>query len=65
MRWSRGSTAGGMTNAVESTPDPAGIWSNISGNIVITGNGLTTTNYLDAGRATNTPANYYHITPRA
>jgi len=25
------------------------------------GTGVTTTNYLDAGAATNTPANYYRI----
>jgi hypothetical protein len=55
------STVGGMTNAVESTPSPGGTWSNISGNIIIPGDGLTTTNYLDAGAATNSPANYYHI----
>jgi beta-glucanase (GH16 family) len=54
-------TAGGLTNAVESEPDTGGTWSNISGNIIITGSGVTTTNYLDAGAATNTPANYYHI----
>ena len=55
------SSVGGMTNAVESTPDPGGSYSNISGNIIITGVGLTTTNYLDAGAATNTPANYYRV----
>ncbi|HXI84830.1 MAG TPA: family 16 glycosylhydrolase [Verrucomicrobiae bacterium] len=54
-------SVGGMTNAVESTPDPGGSWSNISGSIVITGTALTTTNYLDAGAATNTPANYYRV----
>jgi len=54
-------TAGGLTNAVESETDLAGTWSNISGNVIITGSGVTTTNYLDAGAATNTPANYYHI----
>ncbi len=54
-------TAGGLTNAVESETSPAGTWSNISGNIIITGSAVTTTNYLDPGAATNTPANYYHI----
>ena len=54
-------SVGGMTNAVESTPNPGGGWSNISGNIVITGIGLATTNYLDAGAATNTSANYYRV----
>ena len=50
-----------MTNAVESTPNPGGSYSNISGNIVITDTGLAMTNYLDAGAATNTPANYYRV----
>ena len=54
-------TAGGLTNAVESTSDPGGTYSNISGNIIIPGTGLTTTNYLDPGAATNTPANYYRV----
>jgi beta-glucanase (GH16 family) len=54
-------SVGGMTNAVESAPDFGGSFSNISGNIVIMGTGVTTTNYLDAGAATNTPANYYRI----
>lgn len=54
-------SVGGMTNAVESTPNPGGSYSNISGNIVITGTGLAMTNYLDAGAATNTPANYYRV----
>ena len=46
-------SVGGMTNAVESAPDFGGSFSNISGNIVIMGTGVTTTNYLDAGAATN------------
>ncbi len=54
-------TAGGLTNAVETVTALGGTYSNISGNIVITGTGLTTTNYLDAGAATNSPANFYHI----
>jgi beta-glucanase (GH16 family) len=54
-------TAGGLTNAVESEPNSGGAYSNISGNIIITGGGVTTTNYLDPGAATNTPAKYYHI----
>ncbi len=54
-------TVGGMTNAVESTTDLTQTYSNISGNIILTGDGLTSTNYLDPGAATNTPANYYHI----
>jgi beta-glucanase (GH16 family) len=54
-------SVGGMTNAVESAPDTSGSYSNISGNIVITGTGLTMTDYLDAGAATNTTANYYRV----
>jgi beta-glucanase (GH16 family) len=54
-------SVGGMTNVVESVSAPGGTYSNISGNIVITGSGLTTTNYLDVGAATNTPANFYHL----
>jgi len=54
-------SVGGMTNAVESASNPGATWSNISGNIILTGVGLTTTNYNDPGAATNTPANYYHI----
>ncbi len=54
-------SVGGMTNAVESASDPGATWSNISGNIILTGVGLTTTNYTDPGAATNYPANYYHI----
>ena len=54
-------TTGGLTNAVEAVPALGGSYSNISGNIIITGSGLTTTNYLDAGAATNSPANFYHI----
>ena len=54
-------TVGGMTNAVESAPGPGGSYTNISGNIIISGSGLTTTNYLDPGAVTNTPLQYYRI----
>ena len=54
-------TAGGLTNAVLSATDPGGSYSNISGNIIITGSGVSTTNYLDLGAATNTPLNFYRI----
>ncbi len=55
-------TAGGITNAVQ-----AGVGSystnftDISGSIVILGNGDTTTNYLDAGAATNGPTRFYRV----
>jgi hypothetical protein len=54
-------TAGGLTNAVETTPNPGGSYSNISGNIIITGSSVTTTNYLDSGTVTNTPLQFYRI----
>ena len=54
-------TAGGLTNAVESAPDPGGSYSKISGNVIITGSGLTTTNYLDSGTVTNAPVQFYRI----
>jgi hypothetical protein len=54
-------SVGGMTSAVESALNPAGSYSNISGNIIITGSGLITTNYLDIGAATNSPVRFYHI----
>ena len=54
-------SAAGLTNAVEATPDLGGSYSNISGNVIITGSGVTTTNFLDAGGATNIPARYYRV----
>ena len=59
-------TAGGRTNAVQATAgDGSGGYStnfnDISGSIVIPGAGDATTNYVDAGGATNTPARYYRI----
>ncbi|HXI84394.1 MAG TPA: family 16 glycosylhydrolase [Verrucomicrobiae bacterium] len=54
-------SVGGMTSAVESTPALGGSYSNISGNIIITGSGLTTTNYLDPGAVTNAPLQFYRI----
>jgi hypothetical protein len=58
-------TAGGKTNVVQAM---AGPWSDYFSNfadlspiIVPSGDGLTSTNYLDAGGATNTPSRYYRI----
>jgi Bacterial TSP3 repeat len=54
-------TASGKTNALERTAGVAGTFSNnfsVVTNIVTTG---TTTNYLDVGAATNTPAFYYRV----
>jgi len=59
-------TASGRTNAAQaSAGDASGGYTNnftdISGSIVITGNGDTTTNYVDGGGATNSPSRYYRI----
>jgi subtilase family serine protease len=60
-------TGGVRTNAVEVTPGDvnAGYNTNsfqkISGSIIINITGDTTTNYTDAGGATNTPARYYRV----
>ena len=59
-------TAGVRTNAVQATDGaPGGDYSNnfadISGPIIINGNGDAITNYLDGGAATNGPSRYYRI----
>ncbi len=59
-------TAGGYTNVVQSTAGlPDGSYTtnfqDLSGLIIISGNGDATTNYLDSGGATNIPARYYRI----
>jgi PKD repeat protein len=59
-------TACGRTNAVQATAgDINGSYqtnfADISGSIVIPGNGDITTNYLDAGGATNASSGYYRI----
>jgi alpha-tubulin suppressor-like RCC1 family protein len=54
-------TAGGRTNLVQATSDLEGGYSNISPNILITGSGDTTTNFVDAGGAANAPSRYYRI----
>ena len=60
-------TSLGRTNVVQATagaPDESfsDNFSDISSPIILPpGSGPTTTNYLDAGGATNTPANYYRI----
>jgi PKD repeat protein len=60
------STAGGHTNAVEASAGDANgnytnSFSDIGGLIVIQGTGDATTNYVDAGGATNAPTRYYRI----
>jgi hypothetical protein len=61
-------TAGGKTNAVQATAGGAdGDYRNdfvditAAPHIIISGSVDATTNYLDAGGATNTPARYYRI----
>jgi len=57
--------AGGSTNVVQATGGAGGSYSNnftnISPLIHVAGSSLTSTNYLDAGGATNVPARYYRV----
>jgi hypothetical protein len=59
---------GGRTNVVQSATDftplgagQAGSYTNVSANIILTGSGDVTTNYLDAGGATNAASRFYRI----
>jgi hypothetical protein len=54
-------TAGGTTNLVQAAGLGMTNFTTISPAIVIPGAALTSTNYLDAGGATNAPARYYRI----
>jgi hypothetical protein len=58
-------TAGGTTNVVQATSGAGGSYStnfaNISPLIDVAGSSLTSTNYLDAGGATNVPSRYYRV----
>ena len=59
-------TVGGKTNAVQvSTGGTGGNYTNsfsdLSGQMIIPGSVITSTNYLDNGGATNSPARYYRI----
>ena len=59
-------TAGGRTNAVQTAvSDTEGSCTtnfiDLSGPIIILGSGDATTNYINAGGATNTPARFYRI----
>ena len=59
-------TAGGHTNAVQVLSgdmdgDYSSGYTDLSGPMIITGSGDSTTNYLDVGGATNNPARYYRI----
>jgi T5SS/PEP-CTERM-associated repeat protein len=52
---------GGRTNVVQSTADLTGSYTNVSPNIILTGNGDATTNYLDTGATTNATSRFYRI----
>jgi len=54
-------TSGGHTNAVEVATSVGGSYTNVSADIVTVGSGDTTTNYLDAGAATNASSRFYRI----
>ena len=59
-------TAGGKTNVVQAVT--GGVngsyntnFTDISGQIIVSGSGDATTNYVDSGGATNTPSRYYRV----
>ena len=52
---------GGKTNVVEAASSLANAYSSVSSNILITGSGDVTTNYLDVGGATNAPTRFYRV----
>ena len=52
---------GGETNIVQTALTLSGGYSDLSSNIILTGVGLATTNYLDVGAATNAPARFYRV----
>jgi T5SS/PEP-CTERM-associated repeat protein len=54
-------TAGGRTNVVQAAPNLGAGYSNISSNVLITGSGDTTTNYLHLGATTNFPSRFYRV----
>jgi hypothetical protein len=52
---------GGRTNVLQSAPAPNGAWYDLSPNLILTGTGDITTNYVDTGAATNSTARYYRV----
>jgi fibronectin-binding autotransporter adhesin len=58
VTWQAG---GGRTNVVQSATDLTVGYTNVSPNIILPGSGDVTTNYLDAGGATNGPSRFYKI----
>jgi hypothetical protein len=58
VSWTAG---GGRTNVVQSATDLTGSYTNVSPNIILPGTGDVTTNYLDAGAATDAANRFYRI----
>ncbi|HXI72712.1 MAG TPA: hypothetical protein VNN22_20425 [Verrucomicrobiae bacterium] len=54
-------TTGGTTNAIQAAPNAMGAYTDISPDILILGNGSSTTSYLDSGTLTNTSSRFYRI----
>ena len=54
-------TTGGTTNAIQAAPNATGIYTDISPDILILGNGSSVTSYLDSGALTNTSSRFYRI----
>jgi hypothetical protein len=54
-------TVGGTTNVVEVASVLTNGFSALSSNLLITGSGDVTTNFLDVGGATNGPNRFYHV----
>ena len=50
-----------MDDPYSSAATLAGIFTNISPNVVVTGNGDAATNYLDVGAATNYSSRFYRV----
>jgi hypothetical protein len=58
VTWTSGA---GKTNVLQAAPNISGTYSNVSPNIVLTGTGDSSTNYVDIGGATNSPGRYYRV----
>jgi hypothetical protein len=52
---------GGRTNVLQTTTNLGGIWSDVSPDIVLAGDGDSVTNYLDVGAITNASARFYRV----
>ncbi len=54
-------SVGGKTNFMQATADLSSNFTDFSSAIVISGAGVTSTNYLDLGAVTNSPARFYRV----